>query len=96
MEDEFGKIVEKFDRPVPTPGTIVRHFKREMESEGNMYLYKIIGVAHHSETNENLMVYQALYGDFRLYARPYDMFMGEVDREKYPEIRQTFRFERAE
>ena len=93
MENEFGKIVEKFDRPVPAPGTIVRHFKREMESEGNMYLYKIIGVAHHSETNENLMVYQALYGDGKMCARPLHMFMSEVDHDKYPDVKQKYRFE---
>ena len=82
------------------PGDIVRHFKRETlspeEAAKNVYLYRIVGTAEHTETGERMMVYQALYGDFRLYARPYDMFMGEVDREKSPEIRQTFRFERAE
>lgn len=82
------------------PGDIVRHFKRETlspeEAAKNVYLYRIVGTAEHTETGERMMVYQALYGDFRLYARPYDMFMGEVDREKYPEIRQAFRFERAE
>jgi hypothetical protein len=82
------------------PGDIVRHFKMETlspeEAAKNVYLYQIVGTAEHTETGERMMVYQALYGDFRLYARPYDMFMGEVDREKYPEIRQTFRFERAE
>ena len=79
------------------PGDIVQHFKREFLSEEeratNKYLYQIIGTAEHTETGEKLMIYQALYGDFKIYARPYDMFMETVDREKYPDIRQEYRFE---
>ena len=79
------------------PGDIVQHFKRELLSEEeratNKYLYQIIGTAEHTETGEKLMIYQALYGDFKIYARPYDMFMEKVDREKYPDIRQEYRFE---
>lgn len=76
-----------------TSGTIVKHFKREMHPEGTRYLYRIIGPAEHTETGEMLMVYQALYGDCRTFARPLHMFMSEVDREKYPEIKQKYRFE---
>ena len=76
-------------------GDIVQHFKREWKHDDpNQYLYQIIGAAEHTETGEKMMVYQALYGDFRLYVRPYDMFMSRVDRGKYPEIRQEYRFER--
>ncbi|MCC6093785.1 MAG: DUF1653 domain-containing protein [Eubacterium sp.] len=76
------------------PGDVVRHFKREtVDSGSNQYLYKIVGVATHSETREKMMVYMALYGDFGLYVRPYDMFMSEVDHKKYPEIKQKYRFE---
>ncbi len=78
-------------------GDIVQHFKRETLSEDdlkrNIYLYKIIGFAEHTETGENMVVYQALYGDFGLYVRPYDMFMGKLDREKYPDVKQEYRFE---
>lgn len=78
-------------------GEIVQHFKREITGpKGTQYLYEIIGEAEHTESGEMLMIYRALYGDMRLYARPLDMFMSEVDREKYPDIRQTYRFERYE
>ena len=82
------------------PGDIVQHFKRETLSKEdllkNKYLYRIVGTAIHSETREPLMVYQALYDDFSMYVRPLPMFMSEVDHEKYPEIRQKYRFEKAE
>jgi len=78
-------------------GDIVRHFKRETlndeERNANRYLYKVLDFAEHTETGEMFVIYEALYGEFRTYARPYDMFMSEVDREKYPEIRQKYRFE---
>ena len=79
------------------PGDIVQHFKREMLTEeehtGNMYLYEIVGVALHSETREPMMVYRPMYDDGGLYVRPLDMFLSEVDHEKYPNVKQKYRFE---
>ena len=82
------------------PGDIVQHFKREMLSEeeraGDMYLYEIIGVALHSETREQMMVYRPLYGDGGMYVRPLEMFLSETDHEKYPQVKQKYRFEKTD
>ena len=76
-------------------GDIIQHFKRETVDQNSMqYLYEFIGVAKHSETRDRVVVYRALYGDKGLFVRPYEMFMEEVDHEKYPEIRQKYRFEK--
>lgn len=79
------------------PGDIVRHFKRELVDEKtNEYLYEIIHVAKHTETGEALMIYRALYEPFGVFARPLSMFMSDVDHNKYPDIRQKYRFEKYE
>ena len=84
-------------------GDVVSHFKRDeylannVENPiNNMYLYRIIGFATHTETKEELVVYQALYlqdDEYKIYCRPYDMFMSEVDKEKYPNAKQKYRLE---
>ncbi len=78
-------------------GDIVRHFKREwVSAETSEYLYKVLAFAQHTETGEKLVIYQALYSPFKVCARPYAMFMSEVDREKYPDIKQQYRFEKVQ
>lgn len=77
-------------------GDIVRYFKREwINADSSEYLYKVLAFAQHTETGENLVIYQGLYQPFKICARPYDMFMSKVDKEKYPEIKQEYRFEKV-
>jgi len=69
-------------------GRCYRHFR------GN--LYKVIGIATHSETGEKMVVYQAQYGEYGLFVRPYQMFAEEIDHKRYPEAAQKHRFELAD
>lgn len=69
----------------PVVGQIYRHFK------GNLYEVKALAI--HSETGEKMVVYEAMYGDYATYVRPYDSFVSKVDKTKYPDALQEYRFE---
>lgn len=82
-------------------GDVIRHFKRETVDDQNStkYLYVLIGTAKHSETGEVLVLYKPLFNPpfldgVDVAARPLEMFMSEVDHERYPDIKQKYRFER--
>lgn len=78
-------------------GDIVKHFKREWVDEATSeYLYKVLAFASHTETGERLVIYQGMYAPFKICARPYEMFMSKVDKDKYPDVKQEYRFEKYE
>lgn len=64
---------------------IYKHFK------GDYYL--VLDIVIHSETKEKMVLYRSLYGNGELYVRPYDMFISKVDKVKYPNVKQEYRFE---
>ena len=81
---EVGGLKKRVIRP----GAKYRHFKGKE--------YRVLYVARHSETLEEMVVYQQLYGEMGVWVRPLEMFLSEVDHTKYPNCKQQYRFELQE
>lgn len=80
-----GKVIKMASkRQAPVEGQIYKHFKGS--------LYRIVTIAVHTETSEKLVVYQSIEKPERVFARPLDMFMSEVDRLRYPLVKAKYRF----
>ncbi len=88
LTDEECELFNRFHNIKKHKGRLMQHFK------GKPYL--ILDLVEHTETGEELVIYQAMYGDYKKYARPIDMFISKVDRIKYPEVKQEYRFEFCE
>ena len=67
----------------PMAGEVYRHFKGKM--------YKVQGIAVHSETGEAMVIYQAMYGDNITYVRPYESFIEKLDKHKYEDVNEIYR-----
>ena len=73
---------------------IVKHFKHKESSDDPLnYIYEILGVSAHSENHDELFITYRSLKHHKVWVRPYDMFMSEVDHEKYPDVKQKYRFE---
>lgn len=92
------------NQPVPehdkiiTPGAVVQHFKRCYCKEDNPdtkfnYYYVVLGTAVDTDTSEEHVIYRALYGYHQVYVRRKEEFLSLVDTEKYPDVKQKYRFE---
>jgi hypothetical protein len=85
LNDEECILYNKLSILDKHEGRLVKHFKNK--------LYLVLGTVEHTETGEELVVYKAMYGDYKKYARPIDMFLSKVDKVKYPNVEQEYRME---
>lgn len=85
FSDEECELFARLNDLKRFEGKLVRHFKGKV--------YMVLGTAKHTETEEELVIYKAMYGDYSTFVRPIDMFLSKVDKTKYPEAEQEYRLE---
>lgn len=85
LTDEEFELFNRVDTLNQYEGKLVKHFKDK--------LYLVLGVVEHTETGEEMVVYKTMYGDYKKYVRPIDMFLSKVDKIKYPDVEQEYRME---
>lgn len=85
LSDEELKLYNRLDILGTHDGKLVKHF------EGKLYL--IIGSARHTEMDEVLVIYKAMYDDYKIHAKPIDMFLSKVDKDKHPDVEQEYVFD---
>lgn len=73
---------------IPRPGECYRHFKGRR--------FQVLTIAEHTERKETLVIYEGLYGRHPVYAKTLEHFLGIVDKEKFPDTDQIYRFELEE
>lgn len=88
LSDEENEFFSRVGEVRNHSGKLVKHFK------GKFYL--VLDTVEHTETGEELVIYQAMYDGYKKYARPIDMFVSKVDKIKYPNVNQEYRFELVE
>jgi hypothetical protein len=85
LNEEESALFERVDTLRQHIGKLAKHFKNKF--------YLILDIAEHTETGEEMVIYKAMYDNYKVYARPIDMFLSKVDKEKYTESKQEYRFE---
>lgn len=84
LNDEESELFNRIDTLNNHESKLVKHFNKKF--------YLILGVVEHTQTSEEMVVYKAMYGNYKKYVMPIDIFLSKVDKNKYPDIEQEYNF----